>query len=484
MLWVLCTLLRLRPNKVYVSTDPPVVVPFIVMVYCKIFRADYIYHLQDIHPEAADVVVPVQRWIFKLLRWADVLVMKNATQLITITEQMAEYIRMRSSTRVPIHVLENPAVSFESIELKKTKLPGFSFCGNAGRLQRIPLLMDAIEKYLSSGGSLKFAFAGGGVYSGQLRALSERYANVDYHGLVSARDAAQINVDYEWAILPIADEVTQFAFPSKSSSYVFSGAKILAISGRETSVSRWVLDNNLGVAVPPDIDAVVSAFQEVERSNYASLNIDMERVRLKKHCTLTLSFLGLALLFWGVVMGLESRVVLTGANGFVGRHLADTLMCRGFDFLALSRVSCTADYPSLTIESLGNVDAMKAALSGYSVVIHTAARAHVMQDSVSDPIAEYRRVNTQITLDLAKAAVAAGVRRFIFISSIKVHGEATALGSPYRASDTLMPDDPYGMSKLEAEQGLMKLAGRPGWKLSSSVLPWFMALASRVTSPL
>nr|WP_081593828.1 glycosyltransferase [Pseudomonas chengduensis] len=282
MLWVLCTLLRLRPNKVYVSTDPPVVVPFIVMVYCKIFRADYIYHLQDIHPEAADVVVPVQRWIFKLLRWADVLVMKNATQLITITEQMAEYIRMRSSTRVPIHVLENPAVSFDSIELKKIKLPGFSFCGNAGRLQRMPLLIDAIEKYLSSGGSLKFAFAGGGVYSGQLRALSERYANVDYHGLVSARDAAQINVDYEWAILPIADEVTQFAFPSKSSSYVFSGAKILAISGRETSVSRWVLDNNLGVAVPPDIDAVVSAFQEVERSNYASLNIDMERVRLKK----------------------------------------------------------------------------------------------------------------------------------------------------------------------------------------------------------
>ncbi|MDX5991173.1 UDP-glucose 4-epimerase family protein [Ectopseudomonas alcaliphila] len=161
-------------------------------------------------------------------------------------------------------------------------------------------------------------------------------------------------------------------------------------------------------------------------------------------------------------MGLESRVVLTGANGFVGRHLADTLMFRGFDFLALSRVSCTADYPILTIESLGNVDAMKAALSGYSVVIHTAARAHVMQDSVSDPIAEYRRVNTQITLDLAKAAVAAGVRRFIFISSIKVHGEATALGSPYRASDTLMPDDPYGMSKLEAEQGLMKLAGETG----------------------
>lgn len=167
-------------------------------------------------------------------------------------------------------------------------------------------------------------------------------------------------------------------------------------------------------------------------------------------------------MFWGVVMALDSRVVVTGANGFVGCHLVDTLSRRGFDFLALSRASCAADYPRLVIRSLGDVEAIKAALSGYSVVIHTAARAHVMQDSVSDPIAEYRRVNTQITLDLAKAAVAVGVRRFIFISSIKVHGEKTALGSPCRASDAPMPDEPYGMSKLEAEQGLMKLAGETG----------------------
>lgn len=161
-------------------------------------------------------------------------------------------------------------------------------------------------------------------------------------------------------------------------------------------------------------------------------------------------------------MAFEPRVVVTGANGFVGRHLVGVLQGRGVDFLALSRTGTSTDYPGLTISFLGDVEAMKAVLNGYSVVIHVAARAHVMQDSVSDPIAEYRRVNTEITLNLAKAAVAAGVRRFIFISSIKVHGEETALGSPYRASDTLMPDDPYGLSKLEAEQGLMKLASETG----------------------
>ncbi|UZZ08807.1 SDR family oxidoreductase [Ectopseudomonas mendocina] len=161
-------------------------------------------------------------------------------------------------------------------------------------------------------------------------------------------------------------------------------------------------------------------------------------------------------------MALEPRVVMTGANGFVGHHLASVLQRRGIDFLALSRTCLSTDYRSLTVSSLGDVEAMKVVLNGYSVVIHVAARAHVMQDADSDPMTEYRRVNTKLTLDLAKAAVASGVRRFIFISSIKVHGEETALGSPYGASDVPMPDDPYGLSKLEAEQGLMKLAGETG----------------------
>ena len=130
--------------------------------------------------------------------------------------------------------------------------------------------------------------------------------------------------------------------------------------------------------------------------------------------------------------------------------------------MALSRASYSADYPSLTIHSLDDVEAMKVALNGYSAIVHTAARAHVMHESGSEPLAEYRRVNTDITLSLAKAAVSAGVRRFIFISSIKVHGEGSVLDFPYRTSDVPMPIDPYGISKLEAEQGLMKLAVETG----------------------
>jgi nucleoside-diphosphate-sugar epimerase len=102
------------------------------------------------------------------------------------------------------------------------------------------------------------------------------------------------------------------------------------------------------------------------------------------------------------------------------------------------------------------------ALAGASAVIHVAARAHVMRDEAVDPMAEYRKINVAGTLNLAKQAISAGVRRFIFISSIKVNGEDTPLGHRYCADDEPAPQDPYGISKLEAEQGLMKLAAETG----------------------
>lgn len=282
MLWVSVCLLRIRPNKVYVSTDPPVIVPFLVMVYCKVFGAEYIYHLQDIHPEAANIVVPVNKIIYRSLRWMDCAVMRNASRLITITENMADYLRERSGTKVVIDIVDNPAVSFEGIYQGVDKIAGFSFCGNAGRLQRVPLLVKAIEKYLIEGGTLKFAFAGAGVFSGLLKELADKFSAVTYFGLVDSRKAAQINVDYEWALLPIDDEVTRYAFPSKTSSYVFSGARILAICGRDTSVSKWVENNKVGLSVEPEVNAIVSAFREIERSNFELLSLDMDRALLKE----------------------------------------------------------------------------------------------------------------------------------------------------------------------------------------------------------
>lgn len=97
-------------------------------------------------------------------------------------------------------------------------------------------------------------------------------------------------------------------------------------------------------------------------------------------------------------------------------------------------------------------------LHGVDTVIHAAARVHVMHDTAADPISLYREVNTLGTLNLAEQAAAAGVRRFIFISTIKVNGESTARGECIRPDDPPNPVDPYAISKHEAEQGLQALA--------------------------
>lgn len=282
MLWVFLILLIKRPRKVYISTDPPVLVPFIVMLYCAIFRAQYFYHLQDIHPEAANVVIPVKSWLFRILRWLDSVTMRRANLLITITQEMADQIRLRSDTRSSIAVLANPSVSFDQVKLPEHKILGFTFCGTAGRLQRIPLLIKAIEQYCHQGGVLPFVFAGAGVYANDLERLAQQYSNVTYKGLVSASEAAQINVDYTWALLPIEDEVTRYAFPSKSSSYVFSGALIAAVCGNEISVAKWVADNRLGVVVTPKLDALCQFFFNVERGQYDAETFDFERKELKQ----------------------------------------------------------------------------------------------------------------------------------------------------------------------------------------------------------
>lgn len=104
-------------------------------------------------------------------------------------------------------------------------------------------------------------------------------------------------------------------------------------------------------------------------------------------------------------------------------------------------------------------------MKGVDVVIHCAARVHVMHDQAVDPLIEFRKVNLAGTLNLARQAAAAGVQRFVFISSIKVNGEGTAPGMPYHADDAVTPLDAYGISKHEAEQGLLALAAETGMEV-------------------
>jgi UDP-glucose 4-epimerase len=106
-----------------------------------------------------------------------------------------------------------------------------------------------------------------------------------------------------------------------------------------------------------------------------------------------------------------------------------------------------------------------AAFQGVDAVVHCAARVHVMQDDATDPLEAYRLVNVEGTLNLARQAATAGVRRFVFVSSIKVNGEATVPRQPFTADDAPAPLDPYGVSKLEAEQGLREIEAQMGMEV-------------------
>jgi len=160
----------------------------------------------------------------------------------------------------------------------------------------------------------------------------------------------------------------------------------------------------------------------------------------------------------------SKTVLVSGANGFVGKALCAELFQQGHGVRAAVRSENVQVANSETVpvgEINGETD-WTGALSGINVVIHLAARVHVMNDTATDALAEFRKVNVDGALNLARQAVEAGVQRFIFISSIKVNGEGTQLGRPYSAEDEPAPLDPYGISKCEAEDALRQLAAETG----------------------
>ncbi|MDT6917584.1 UDP-glucose 4-epimerase family protein [Pseudomonas atacamensis] len=157
-----------------------------------------------------------------------------------------------------------------------------------------------------------------------------------------------------------------------------------------------------------------------------------------------------------------STLLITGGSGFLGGALLRALDNRGEYALrtAIRRDSAALPASVLTfhVPGLTATADWEDALAGVDVVVHAAARVHVMDEQAGDPLAEFRLINVEGTLNLARQAVKEGVRRFIYISSVKVNGEFTVADSTFTADGPVAPVDPYGISKLEAEEALRRLA--------------------------
>jgi UDP-4-keto-D-QuiNAc 4-reductase len=165
------------------------------------------------------------------------------------------------------------------------------------------------------------------------------------------------------------------------------------------------------------------------------------------------------------------KLLVTGANGFVGKALCQYLAGLQHEILAQSRTEPSLsknEHPTQYLRRLyadfSQLISEKSHLQGMDAIVHCAARVHQVQEAAADPLATYREINTHATLALANAAANAGVRRFVFLSSVKVNGEFTAPGQSFRA-DQAAPQDPYGVSKWEAELGLRGIAAKTGMQV-------------------
>jgi nucleoside-diphosphate-sugar epimerase len=169
------------------------------------------------------------------------------------------------------------------------------------------------------------------------------------------------------------------------------------------------------------------------------------------------------------------KALVTGANGFVGQAMCQALIANKRPVIAVARSFDASKLLSINDRyaqylyglevDFSDISGLQPHIQDIQVAVHCAARVHQVKEQAADPLAEYLRINTAATLKLARTMANAGVKRFIFLSSVKVNGEFTLPGQPFRADNLIATQDPYGISKWEAEQGLRKIAAQTGMEV-------------------
>lgn len=165
---------------------------------------------------------------------------------------------------------------------------------------------------------------------------------------------------------------------------------------------------------------------------------------------------------------MNNKILITGSTGFVGSHLLQMALAQNREVICPIRASKNATLHSWAsqIQNIDRQTDWQPHLNNVNTVIHCAARVHVMNDTATDPLTAFREVNLHGSLRLAEQAAAAGVRQFIYLSSVKVNGEMTIDGQAFSENDPPLASDPYGISKQEAEAALLELGQRSGMAIT------------------
>ena len=164
---------------------------------------------------------------------------------------------------------------------------------------------------------------------------------------------------------------------------------------------------------------------------------------------------------------MTKQLLITGASGFVGKAVCEQAVDQGLFVKGVLRLrgEVASCIESLVVGEINGVTSWGNALRDVNIVVHLAARVHIIHNTVANPLTAFRTVNAEGTLNLARQAAAAGVNRFVFVSSVKVNGESTLPGQVFTEADAPNPQDAYSQSKHEAEQGLRQLSADTGMEV-------------------
>ncbi|MDB2637610.1 hypothetical protein N9Y91_01245 [Alphaproteobacteria bacterium] len=261
MAFVLFYLLLKKPDKVYVSTNPPIFIPFVIALYCKLFNKKLYYHVQDIHPEATKIILKIPNFLFFLLKRLDTWTINNSEAIITLTEDMKGTIINRGC-KSKVLLVENPC---RTVDVDRGNfINGIIFSGNAGRLQEMEVLLTSIEQYLDCGGNLPFTFLGGGIHSRKILEMSKKYPNFKYLGYLNGDMALKITNEHKWGLVPIKGDALKYAYPSKIASYLSAGCNLLCVTDIDSNLALWVKNKKIGIVVEPEVSQLINAYKRIE----------------------------------------------------------------------------------------------------------------------------------------------------------------------------------------------------------------------------